>query len=548
MDRPPGDLRRLDARTAAVRVAPVLVAAALAALYLIWSPPSLDLAAAEYRAWLFGREGFAVWDLQWYAGHHLPGYSVLFPPLAWWLGPRVVGALAVVAAALLFERLVRARYGERAWIGALWFGAGSATSLYSGRITFALGLVPALAALLALQRSLRTRSGRARSALVAAALALAVLTVLASPVAALFLGMAGAAYALAERRAAGLALAACAIGPILVLAVAFPEGGREPFAFSSFWPVLAFTAAALVLVPRGERTLRTGIVLYALGCIGAFVLHTPVGGNAIRLGALCAGPLVALVLWPRRPRALLLLALPLLWWQWTAAVDDVRTASGDRTVQAAYYRPLLAALDRAAAADPARSAGLVGDRVEIPFTRLHWEARQVAPRYPLARGWERQLDIAVNGVFYTGKLTAARYHAWLRRMAVRWVALPDTRLDYSAKQEAKLIRRGLPYLDEIWHDADWRVYAVRDPTPLVSGPAQVTATGSDAIALRAAGPGELLLRVHWTPYWAVAGGDACVSPAGDWTRVDVRRAGRIRLVTRFALGRIGARSPRCAAG
>ncbi|MCW2953683.1 MAG: hypothetical protein JWQ48_2853, partial [Conexibacter sp.] len=392
------------------------------------------------------------------------------------------------------------------------------------------------------------RSGRARSALVAASLALALLTALASPVAALFLGLAGAAYALAERRAAGLALAACAIGPILVLAIAFPEGGREPFAFSSFWPVLVFTAAALVLLPRAERTLRTGVVLYALGCVGAFVLHTPVGGNAIRLGALCAGPVVALVLWPRRRRALLLLALPLLWWQWTAAVDDVRTASGDRTVQAAYYRPLLAALDRAVAADPARSAALVGDRVEIPFTRLHWEARRVAPRYPLARGWERQLDIAVNGVFYEGKLTSVRYRAWLRRMAVRWVALPATRLDYSAKQEAKLVRRGLPYLDEIWHDADWRLYAVRDPTPLVSRPAQVTASGSDAIALTAAGPGELLLRVHWTPYWAVARGDACVAPAGDWTRLDVRRAGRIRLVTRFAFGRIGARAPRCGSG
>ncbi|MCW2954396.1 MAG: hypothetical protein JWQ48_3566, partial [Conexibacter sp.] len=144
-----------------MRAAPAALAAALAALYLIWSPPSLDLAAGEYRASLFGREGLALWDLQWYAGHHLPGYSVLFPPLGWWLGPRVVGALAVVAAALLFERLARVRYGERAWLGALWFGAGSATSLFSGRIAFALGLVPALAALLALERSRRARSGRA---------------------------------------------------------------------------------------------------------------------------------------------------------------------------------------------------------------------------------------------------------------------------------------------------------------------------------------------------------------------------------------------------
>ena len=55
-----------------------------------------------------------MWDAQWYGGHHMPGYSVLFPPLARWLGPRVVGALAVVAAAALFERIAHARYGERA--------------------------------------------------------------------------------------------------------------------------------------------------------------------------------------------------------------------------------------------------------------------------------------------------------------------------------------------------------------------------------------------------------------------------------------------------
>ena len=58
---------------------------------------SLDLAAAEYRAWLFGHAGFALWDAQWYGGHHLPGYSLLSPPLGALIGVRLAGALSAGA-------------------------------------------------------------------------------------------------------------------------------------------------------------------------------------------------------------------------------------------------------------------------------------------------------------------------------------------------------------------------------------------------------------------------------------------------------------------
>ncbi len=538
----------------------------------MWQPPSLDLAAADYRAWLFGHAGFAIWDNGWYGGHHLPGYSVLFPPLGWWLGTRLAGALAVVAAALLFERLASTRYGERARVGALWFAAGAATTLLSGRLTFALGLVFALGALVALQRGSDVAAGGScrresvpagsvafaggaaetlsprhppdRTAAAAAgalgvALMLAVLTPLASPVAALFLALAGVAYALATRRVVGLVLAAAALAPIAAFALAFPEGGSEPFAFSSFWPTLAFAAAALALLPRDERTLRIGVALYALACTAAYVLATPVGGNVVRLGALCGGPVLALALWRRRMLALALIALPLVWWQWTAAIDDVRTASGDPSVGAAYYAPLLSAI--------ARTGGPLG-RVEIPFTRLHWEARWVAPAYPLARGWERQLDRRDNALFYTGTLRAGEYRVWLDRLAVRWVALPDVRLDYSATQEARLIENGLPYLHEVWHGAHWRLFAVTDPAPLASPPAQITALDTDSITLTAPRLATIALRVRWTPYWAITQGDACVAPAGDWTRLTVRHPGTIRLATRFSLARIRSRAPRCSGG
>jgi hypothetical protein len=308
--------------------------------------------------------------------------------------------------------------------------------------------------------------------------------------------------------------------------------------------VLAFAAAALGLLPREERTLRIGVALYALGCTAAFLIDTPIGGNAVRLGALAAGPLAALVLWPRRRTPLLLLAPFLLWWQWNAAVNDVRTASGDPSVHAAYYAPLLAALDRAGA-----HGGATG-RIEIPFTRLHWEARHVAPQIPLARGWERQLDLEVNPLFYgdqTGAppLTPARYRAWLDRMAVHWVAVPDVRLDYSAKDEARLIARGLSYLHEIWHDPHWRLYAVADPAPLADAPARVLAVGAESLTLAIARPASVRLRMRWSPYWAVTRGNACVAPDGDWMRLAARRAGIVRLTMRFSPLRIGARAARC---
>src|SRR6476620_12655612 len=106
-------------------VVPVLLAAAAALVYLLWAPPSADLAAQTFRADLFGREGFALWNAQWYGGHHLPGYSVLFPPLAALLGPRGAGAVAAVACAALFAALVEGHWGRRAWLGAAWFAVGA---------------------------------------------------------------------------------------------------------------------------------------------------------------------------------------------------------------------------------------------------------------------------------------------------------------------------------------------------------------------------------------------------------------------------------------
>jgi hypothetical protein len=96
------------------------VAAVLAAIYLIVDPPSADLAAQTYRTDLFERAGFVVFDTAWYGGHHNPAYSILFPPLAAVFGPRLVGAVAAVATAWAFERIV-GRASTAARVAPLWF-------------------------------------------------------------------------------------------------------------------------------------------------------------------------------------------------------------------------------------------------------------------------------------------------------------------------------------------------------------------------------------------------------------------------------------------
>jgi hypothetical protein len=188
--------------------------------------------------------------------------------------------------------------------------------------------------------------------------------------------------------------------------------------------------------------------------------------------------------------------------------------------------------------------------VEVPLTRNHWEAAHLARDHPLARGWHRQLDRKVNPEFYDRDepLTVEGYERWLREHAVRWVALPDAPLDFSARIERGLLLAGLPYLEPVHTSARWRIWEVRDPQPPVTGSARLTAAGADGFDLEATRPGPVIVRQHGTPYWTVAAGDGCVSRdrASGWTRVDVRRAGVVRVRARFSAAAALRREPRCA--
>ena len=408
----PAKSRRPNPRAILYWSTPTVVAALLAAAYVVLSPSSVDLAAHLFRAQMFTEHGFQIWNNFWYSGNEVLGYSVLFPPVSAALTPQLAAALATTGTATLFTPMARRHFGERAWVGAVLFGAATAADLYSGRLAFAFGALPAMAAIAALDDD---RPGLA--------CLLAVVSALCSPVAALFAALVAAGHAIGgviiarrdrvpghtplERarpaiRAAtpGAAVIVASLAPVLVLSWMFPQGGTEPFAFSTMLPLLVISAVALVMLPRDLARLRAGIAVYAVATLVVFLIPSPIGSNIARLGTFAALPLVALVWWGRRPRALALVFLPLLYVAVSPAVRDSVAGDVDYTASTSYYAPLLHFLHGQAVAP-----GTAPFRTEIPFTQFHWEAYEVATRFSLARGWERQLDIRYNRLFYDGRLT-----------------------------------------------------------------------------------------------------------------------------------------------
>jgi hypothetical protein len=513
-------------RLGAARLAGPAVGVLLVALWVLLYPRTPDLAGQVYRVDLFRQFGFVVWDEHWYAGHHLPAYSLIFPPLGSVLGIRALGAAAVIVSCVLFERLAGQAYGNAVRWGAVFFAVAAVGDVWAGRVTFALGVSVALAAALALAR------GRPALAFV-----LSLACAATSPVAALLLGLAALALSLHERSARALLVLTLPAGALVIaLALMFPEGGYEPYPITSFAATAAVVLLFLWALPPSERLLRTGGVLYLLACLACLLVHSPVGSNIERFGVLLAGPLLLCALAAERgrvgvrgPRGTLIAALALcaagVWVLW-GPVRETAAVSGSPATSAAYYVPL----ERFIASRP----GPV--RVEVPLTRSHWEAALLAPTVSLARGWEKQLEMRYDRVLLNHGLTAASYRRWLGEQAVSIVALPDVPLDPSSAQEGELIRGGLPYLREVYASAHWRVFQVIGATPIATGPGRLTAMGHDWFALRSSRAGAFLVRVHYTRYMTLTQGSGCVTSApGGWTRVSVNGPGMHVVTARFSL-------------
>src|SRR5215208_2585099 len=420
---------------------PTLAAAAMGAAYLIVAPETADMAAHTYRTWLWHQVGFATWNAQWYGGHHMAGYSLLYPPLAALAGTRFVGVAAAVAAVALFALVARrlAPTPTAAALASWLFLGGVMSNVVIGRMPFTLGIALAVGAWAVAHRSR-----------VAAAL-LSLASVWASPVTGVFLAVAAVAIVTSARlhpesagrptdRLTALAIGAPAVIGGLAMAALFPEGGSDHFVGTAFWPMLLVCLGALALVDPSRRTAIWGAAIYVTVLVAAFAIPNPLGQNALRPGVVLGPALLVLFARPRASRiAVVVVAVALLYLQWLPAVSAVDEARGDPSTAAAFHQEVL---------DFLQTRARPGERLEVPLTRNHWEATYLAQDYPLARGWHRQLDRKVNSLFYDREhpLSAAGYKRWLRQNAVRWVALPTAPLDFSAEAEKTLLLDGLPFL------------------------------------------------------------------------------------------------------
>jgi hypothetical protein len=501
----------------ALRRRPEVVSTAVCGVVLAIGQRGPDLPAQAYRVSLIRHHGLVIFDSHWYGGHSLPGYSMIFPLLAAVLGSRLVGALSCIAATAAFTRLLRGRASTGHDLAVMWFAIVSAVDLVVGRLPFALGLAFGIGALAAARER---RSGRV--------LLLSMLCSASSPLAAAFLLLVAAAWlpSAGWRRTAPFAGAFLGI----MVAALFGEGGSFPFPWTTLLLVLVFVAIALAVIPRDAVTVRRALWLYGAASVVAFVIPNAVGGNMVRLGAVVAGPLAAYELL-RRGRTVILavLSVPLLAWQLAPVPSSFAASSGNASSHAPYYTGLLAYL---------RSQTGQQGRIEVPLTQGRWETDYLAAQVPLARGWERQLDIAHNPVLYDVDLSASAYHQWLLDNGVLWVALPDVPLDPSETGEAALLQRAHPpsYLRPVWHDAHWTLWQVRDARPLADGPVRLVSFGVSRIDLQMTAAGAAVVLVRWTRFWRVVAGQACVAPTPDgWTQVTASAPGPVTLSAHVGL-------------
>jgi hypothetical protein len=526
-----------------------------------------DLAAQD--AWAeFAREHpHSAYDFAWYGGMHPASYSLLSPYVMAVLGVRVSLVLAGTASAGLLALLLVRNPDVRQPLWPALYGALALTAnAVSGRVTFALGVMCGLAALVVVYASQEPRPvtavtpGRRRAVLAGT---LAALTTAMSPVAGLFLGVVAAASWLAGHRATALLLGAPPVAVIALSSWAFPFSGRQPMGDSSTILPIALALACWALAPRSWRTVRIGALLYAVGVVVVWLVPSPIGSNMNRLALVFGGTLLVAVAAarsstltvPREHRDTLATMRVVLLAAAIAAVSVWQVAVAARDVvnsqtSAAWndgLAPLVRQLDQ-------RGADV--GRVEVVPTRSHRESSALPLSFNLARGWNRQADTVRNPVFYEpGALTRESYYAWLRRWAVRYVVLASGPTDAAGDAEARVIASSPDYLREVWSDRNWRLFEVLAPVPLVSAPGEVAAFEADRVVITMPEAGTVRVRIPYTPWLGLVddqgdlttsdlGGCLSAAPAHEedgtrdtWTLLHAPEPGAYRIAAPLGLGR-----------
>jgi hypothetical protein len=497
-----------------------VTAAAVATLLVCVGPPGTDLAAHVYQRTLFLQHGLTFWNNFWYAGRYsFVTYSLLYYPLAALLGINVLAVSTIAAAALAFTVVCWRQWGSAARWSSRVFAVTWAGTVVVAMFPFVLGAAFALLALWAAQgRHLRRLAVLSLLSLAASPLAFVLLLVV----------LAGIGVARrADRRLlvrVGVILGALCLIEIVLLRL-FPSPGYYPFATGELVAALAFCALGTALTWRNERTktIRYLFPAYGAACLASYAIPSALGENIDRLRYL-AIPVAVLVLSLRnwRPRAVSGLALLLAFlWNVTPLAASFAHARSDPAAQAAYWTPAIRYL----------KAHLSPDyRVEAVDTVGHWDAVYLPEAgIPLARGWFRQDDFPQNAVLY-GRLGPHTYASWLRRLGVGYVVLTDAPPDYSARAEEKLVESGRLPLRLVLRTGELRVYAVRSPQSIITGPGKprIVDLGDSSVTAVVTRPGTYRLAINASPYWQTTSG--CVTTGrGGVILLHAHSAGTIHL-------------------
>ena len=553
------------------------VTACAAPLYFVWwavfATGGGDLAAQVAWAEFAKMYPGSAYNLFWYGGLHAANYSLMSPYLMAAIGVVATTMLSGVAATLLGAELV-ARTGVRK---PLWPALAVGFSLWcqviSGRSTFVLGTAFAMAAVLAVV------NGRGARHLGIAAVC-ATLATTGSPVAGLFVLVVGAAYLLSRDWGRAAALLVPPVAVVGVTTLLFPFEGEQPMPFARIWPPVVLCAIVVLTAPSAWRTLRLGSAVYAAGVVLCYLIPTPIGTNVERLSELAApATLLAIMMYrtgcgkdelrdrerdedqdgelvgerqaggeghvgqavaprlplpwftPRRRIVALGLAMAIaVSWLSGKTIADIVT----NTTVPEW------AVKTDGVVNELKRLGAEQTRVEVVPARDHREAAILAPYINMARGWNRQADVERGRLFYEGHGGTAEpeggfspeaYKAWLSQWAVGFVVLVNGEPDGPAKLEHALVTSGPSYLQPVWEDANWKIYRVKNATPLVDKPASVVSADGANLVVRMPKAGEVTVRIAYSPWlWAENG---CLTDEGEFTKLTVERPGDIRISSAY---------------
>ncbi|AYN34761.1 hypothetical protein DUI70_4262 [Streptomyces albus] len=469
-------------------------------LHLVWffvfANSGGDLAAQDAWAEFVGRHPDSAYNLAWYGGMHPVSYSVVSPYLMSVFGVRTTMMVAgTLSATLLTLVLVRSRVVSRVLPPAFLGVFGLVCNAISGRVTYGLGTLFALAAVaVVFCWPHRWRRRRWAKALLAAPLA--GIATAASPVAGLFVGLVAVALFLQKRRPGAWALG---IAPTVVVGLSawlFPFSGTQPMDVIAAGPPLLCSLIVAWGVPKDWKTVRVTAWVYALAVLLTWVISSQIGSNVTRLGMVFGGAvlLAALPFIEPRTRRWYIVGFGVfgfvVWIAIKTIIDIIHT-----TPAASWARELAPLVHHL------EEEGADKGRVEVVPTRSHREASALAPYVNLARGWNRQADMERNPLFYDDTLNSANYHEWLQRWAVHFIVLPKDSLDgTSGPRERELILRGQPYLKLLWGDKNWQLYEVTDPAPLAEPPASVTRADQGELTVEVERAGRVLIRIPYSPW------------------------------------------------